>query len=96
MLSITSPYSSSLAGAVLPRYHSSVATKAAPSLRLRGRGTQITCARSRSEDLVLLERPGMRRGQQEAARNSSACPKSGRWQEAEQEDVSQYNKVCRS
>ena len=96
MLSITSPVSSGLVGAVQPLNHGSAATKAAPSFRLRGRGREITCDRSRSENLVLLERPEFRRGQQEAARDSSACPKSLKWQETEQDDISHYNKVCRS
>ena len=80
---------------MLQRYHSSVDTKAAPSVRLKGRERERTCDMSRSEDVVLLERPAIRRRQQEAARGSSARPKSLKWQETEQNDISQYNKVCK-
>ena len=95
MPSIASTVSGGLAGAVLHRYHSSTDFKAAPSFRPRGRGTEITCDRSRSEDVILLERPGITRRQQEAARDSSAYAKSLILQKAEQNDMSEHDEVCR-
>ena len=95
MLSIAGTVSSGLAGAVLHRYHSKTDIKAAPSSRPRGRGTEISCDRSRSEDVILLERPGISRRQQEAARDSSAYARSLILQKAEQNDMSQHDEVCR-
>ena len=95
MLSIASTVSGGLAGTVLHCYHSGTDTKAAPVFRPRGRGTEITCDRSRSENVTLLERPGIRRRQQEAARDSSAYAKSLILQKAEQNDMSQHDEVCR-
>ena len=96
MLSTTGTVSGGLACAKLQRYHSSANIKTARNLRLRERGTEITCDRSRSEDVILLERPGSRRRQQEAARDSIASALSQKWQEAEHNDMSQHNKVRRS
>ena len=95
MLSTACTISGGLAGTVLHCYHSSTDIKAAPSFRPRGRGTKITCGMSRSENVHLLERPGIKKRQQEAARDSSAYAKSLILQKAEQNDMSQYDEVCR-
>ena len=95
MLSIAGTVSGGLAGGLLHRYLSRTDIKAAPSSRSRGRGTEISCDRSRSEDVILLERPGISRRQQEAARDSSAYAKSLILQKAEQNDMSQHDEVCR-
>ena len=95
MLSIAGTVSGGLAGGLLHRYVSRTDIKAAPSSRPRGRGTEISCDRSRSEDVILLERPGISRRQQEAARDSSAYAKSLILQKAEQNDMSQHDEVCR-